>query len=550
MTLSKLIKHSLFALLLGVGILGVGSVVGVVAATPTLCPAGRSAGDTCTGDQINATHEGQCALLSNKLYCVSSGDVTDPGKATIPAATGQLDCSAIARAGQTNPTKNGLSCGVANVFPLTAGKCLGFAGNPGTGADKYICVPATEYEKASCDRKIVGSSCLDVDGKVSSCEQQSAGLFCVKQKTANTTSCLTSQDVDTSGPTGQSKACQVLNPKSNTSKPGNCATVAGKTPSAASAIMCLVPFDYALSSCAGKKDQDDCVRQDGGKLISGACLQNKCFDRTIALGTDPAFACHGRDWGESCHFLDAQKKDLAGTCKRTCAGALCDFVSLVYEDLVCTTAPFDPNKAGDPNNPNPDPNAPPPDQVNIDTSKFDKDNPANALTKGQICEEFADRYLPQPPTKATNGNGIGVANEYYNTQKVNAKAARECRDCKNVVKNGFVNGATFYKLFNLGNFIPVVPQECVNQLPINLGIFVVMRVYSFIASLALSLIILALIIISVRWTVNGMGSKETYNIKSNVTNLTIALATILVISTLIFELLRAIGIDEKVLTIS
>jgi len=189
-----------------------------------------------------------------------------------------------------------------------------------------------------------------------------------------------------------------------------------------------------------------------------------------------------------------------------------------------------------------------PDAVNINSGKF-ATNIANGLQPGEICAEFSDKNLPEIPTRATNGNGKGVENEYYQNQKGLADNATRCVACKNVVKGGFVTGAQFYKLFALGNFIPVVPAQCVDQLPLNLLIFVIMRVYSFIAALALSLIILAMVIISLRWVANGVGSKEAYNVKTNITNLTIALATILIISTLIFELLRAIGINEAALTL-
>lgn len=169
---------------------------------------------------------------------------------------------------------------------------------------------------------------------------------------------------------------------------------------------------------------------------------------------------------------------------------------------------------------------------------------------GQICSEFNDGNLPEKAVIAKKGTETLVKKQYYETQKQLADQAASCIACKEVLKKSYITSKSFYKLFNIGNFIPVVPSACKPPQPISLMIFQILRVYAFIASLALYLIILALIIIAVKWTVGGVSTNSNMgNIKKSATNLVFALVIILTISTLVMELLRAVGVNENSLNI-
>ena len=161
-----------------------------------------------------------------------------------------------------------------------------------------------------------------------------------------------------------------------------------------------------------------------------------------------------------------------------------------------------------------------------------------------------DAYLsPREMFLSRGDNEIAVKEQFYKLQKQQSDQAASCIACKTVLKKSYITATQFYKLFNIGNFIPVVPSQCKLPQPISLIVFQILRVYGFIASLSLYLIVLSLIIIAVRWTIGGISTKTNMDIKRNATNLIFALIIVLTISTLLFELLRAIGVNENSLNL-
>ena len=176
----------------------------------------------------------------------------------------------------------------------------------------------------------------------------------------------------------------------------------------------------------------------------------------------------------------------------------------------------------------------------------------SALTAVEACDQF---------------NPAVAANIVANTDTTELQAQYDgCVSCTNALANSVVLAGTFYKLFFIGYFIPVLPDGCTKPvkipasgtnperfisvpLPLTLIIRTILRVYSFIASLAIYLLLLALLVIATRWIVGGLsGSGQYADVKRDARNLVLALFIILIISTLVFELLRIIGVNESILT--
>lgn len=167
--------------------------------------------------------------------------------------------------------------------------------------------------------------------------------------------------------------------------------------------------------------------------------------------------------------------------------------------------------------------------------QFSSDNLPGGIADGPIVTP-----QPSPTAGYTPTTQVDIVKELHDQ-------AVSCDNCSRNL-GAPISGGSFWKLFYLGFFIPVVPSECTGTLPLSLLIRMIIRVYAFIASVAINLLVLALLIIAIRWVISGLGSQN-YQVMKEAQNTFIALFIILIISTLIFELLRTVGFDESALQI-
>jgi hypothetical protein len=167
-----------------------------------------------------------------------------------------------------------------------------------------------------------------------------------------------------------------------------------------------------------------------------------------------------------------------------------------------------------------------------------------SLKECKNFDQYTDGVVPKSILALKDNPGSGNEEQYNNYLADLQKEFDSCKLC-NENLGPATTGGTFYKLFYLGNFIPVVPAKCTGSINLSLLTRVILRVYSFIASIAIYLLFVAIAIIAVRWVVGGLNGGEYAKNKDDLRNLVVALFIILIISTMIFELLRAIGLNES-----
>ena len=111
---------------------------------------------------------------------------------------------------------------------------------------------------------------------------------------------------------------------------------------------------------------------------------------------------------------------------------------------------------------------------------------------------------------------------------------------------------TFTKLFNPGNFIPIIPEPCssgseLQPLRLDLLPNILARGYAFIASIAMYLFTFSFVYWGIVWITGGFTMTESdggRKVKNNYRKSVTALIIILIINLIIIELLEALGVED------